>query len=81
LETISRAFLSSVPQRIVVYALLCAQADRVLTGGAWNPMLWPTWGFRYVRLYRGAESNTCGFANNIEAASAVGGMTNFSVCG
>lgn len=42
----------------------------------------PEWGEAgYVRLYRGAESNTCGFANNIEAASAVGGMTNFSVCG
>lgn len=40
----------------------------------------PDWGEGgYVRLYRGNESNTCGFADNIEAAVSLGSMPNFSV--
>ena len=31
------------------YALLGARADWVLIG-AWNPMLWPIWGFRHTGI-------------------------------
>ena len=35
------------PTRVVGHALRCAHDARVLIS-AWNPMVWPIWGFRYT---------------------------------
>ena len=50
--TVSRAFSAPIhPELSVCRGLLVAHADREPLG-AWNPMLWPIWGFRWGVNYQ-----------------------------